>query len=329
MKGIIPPATRRAMLLGASGIALCRPALAQGDYPTRTVRIVIPFMPGGPMEPINRILADWLTRRLGQSFVIDNRPGATGTVGATMVSRSPPDGYTLLLSANTGMVVAPMVLRSAGYDPLRDFTPIALLQHYPLYLVVNPALPITDVPSFVAYLKANPGKANFTSPGTGSVGHLATATLMKLAGTEAQHVSFGGTVAGLLAIVRGDAHFALDSVGNAQQLVDEGKLRGIAVTGPLRNPRVPNLPTLMEAGFPEFQTEVWMGLFGPPGLPQPILWKISAATEECLADSDVRARLTALTFTPGGGGPEALVARIRKETPRWQEAVRMTGVRID
>ena len=194
---------------------------------------------------------------------------------------------------------------------------------------MNPALPITDVPSFIAYLKAHPGKANYTSPGTGSVGHLATATLMKLAGTEAQHVSFGGTVAGLLAIVRGDAHFALDSVGNAQQLVDEGKLRGIAVTGARRNPRVPDLPTLMEAGFPEFQTEVWMGLFGPPGLPAPILQSIGAATEECLADPDVRARLTALTFTPGGGGPAALIETIRAETSRWQEAVRLTGVRID
>jgi tripartite-type tricarboxylate transporter receptor subunit TctC len=227
------------------------------------------------------------------------------------------------------MVVAPLVLRTAGYDALRDFTPVALLQRYPLYLVVNPQLPIHDVPGFVAWLKANPGRANYTSPGTGSGGHLATAMLMRLAGTEAQHVSFGGTVAGLMAIIRGDAHFALDSVGNAQQLVEEGRLRGLAVTGPQRNPRVPHLPTLMEAGFPDFQTEIWMGLFGPPGLPPGILRRLGEETERCLADPDVRARLTALTFTPGGGGPEALVAAIRAETPRWAEAVRLTGVRID
>jgi tripartite-type tricarboxylate transporter receptor subunit TctC len=319
--------TRRLALLGAA--VLARPALAQAEYPNRPVRIVIPFMPGGPNEPLNRILAEWLTRRLGQPFVIDNRPGATGTVGANMVRNSPPDGHTLLFSANTGMVVAPLVLKSAGYDAVRDFTPIALLQRYPLYLVVNPQLPITDVKSFVAWLKANPGKANYTSPGTGSVGHLATATLMRLAGTEAQHVSFGGTVAGLLAIARGDAHFALDSVGNAQGLVDDGKLRGIAVSGTARNPRVPELPTLVEAGFPEFQTEVWMGLFGPPGLPAPILGKISRVTEECLADGDVRARLTALTFTPGGGGPEVLVRQIRKEQPIWMETIQAAGIRVD
>lgn len=319
--------TRRLALLGAA--LLARPALAQAGYPSRPVRIVVPFMPGGPNEPLNRILAEWLTRRLGQPFVIDNRPGATGTVSANMVRHSPPDGYTLLFSANTGMVVAPLVLKSGGYDAARDFTPIALLQRYPLYLVVNPQLPVTDVPSFVAYLKANPGRANYTSLGTGSVGHLATATLMRLAGAEAQHIPFGGTVAGLLAIARGDAHFALDSVGNAQGLVEEGRLRGIAVSGRERSPRVPNLPTLVEAGFPDFQTEVWMGLFGPPGLPAPVLGRLSRATEECLADPEVRARLTALTFTPGGGGPEALVRQIRAEQPIWMETIQAAGIRPD
>jgi tripartite-type tricarboxylate transporter receptor subunit TctC len=308
--------------------ALATPALAQSDaWPNRPVRIVIPYAPGGPNEPLNRILAEWLTRRFGQPFVIENRPGATGTVGAAAVARSAPDGYTLLYSANTGMVVAPLVLKNAGYDVLRDFTPIAVLQSYGLYLVVNPALPIHDMPSFVAYLKANPGKANYTSPGTGSGGHLASVMLLHHAGATAQHVSFGGTVAGLLAIVRGDAHFALDSVGNAQQLVDEGKLRGIALTGRERNPRVPTLPTLAEAGFPDFQTEIWMGLYAPPGLPAHILTPLSQAVEACLADADVRARLTALTFTPGGGGPAALVARVRAETPRWAEAARIADIR--
>lgn len=316
--------TRRTLL----GSALSSPALAQAEpWPSRPVRIVIPYAPGGPNEPLNRILAEWLTRRFGQPFVIENRPGATGTVGAAAVARSAPDGYTLLYSANTGMVVAPLVLKNAGYDVLRDFTPIAVLQSYGLYLVVNPALPIHDVASFVAYLKANPGKANYTSPGTGSGGHLASVMLLHHAGATAQHVSFGGTVAGLLAIVRGDAHFALDSVGNAQQLVDEGKLRGIALTGRERNPRVPALPTLAEAGFPDFQADIWMGLYAPPGLPAHILAPLSEAVEACLADTDVRARLTALTFTPGGGGPAALVARVRAETPRWVEAARIADIR--
>jgi tripartite-type tricarboxylate transporter receptor subunit TctC len=308
---------------------LATPALAQSDWPNRPVRIVIPFMPGGPMEPINRILADWLTRRFGQPFVIDNRPGATGTVGAAAVARAAPDGYTLLLSANTGMVVAPLVLRNVGYDTLRDFTPIALLQSYGLYLLVNPQLPIRDVESFVAHARANPGKLNYTSPGTGSGGHLATAMLCQLAGIDAQHISFGGTVAGLLAIVRGDAHFALDSVGNAQPLVDEGKLRGIAVTGQSRNPRVPEIPTLAERGFPDFQAEIWMGLYAPRDLPPAILAPLSEACEACLANPEVRARLLALTFTPGGGGPQAVTSRIRAELPRWAEAARRLEIRSE
>ena len=318
--------TRRALLTA--------PLLAAGPvraetWPARPVRIVIPFAPGGPMEPINRILADWLTCRFGQPFVIDNRPGATGTIGAAAVARSAPDGYTLLLTANTGMVVAPLVLRNAGYEALRDFTPIALLQSYGLYLVVNPQVPARDVPGFLAWLKANPGRANYTSPGTGSGGHLATAMMLHHAGATAQHVSFGGTVAGLLAIARGDAHFALDSVGNAQGLVDEGKLRGLAVTGRTRNPRVPGLPTLAEEGFPDFPHEIWMGLFAPAGLPAAILGPLSEATEACLADAEVRSRLTRLTFSPGGGGPAALASRIAEETPLWAEAARIAGIGVN
>jgi tripartite-type tricarboxylate transporter receptor subunit TctC len=318
---------RRRALLAAPFLA---PGLARAEsWPNRPVRIVIPFAPGGPNEPLNRILADWLTRRFGQPFVIDNRPGATGTIGIAAVARAAPDGYTLLFTANTGMVVAPLVLRNAGYEALRDFTPIALLQSYGLYLVVNPQVPARDVPSFVAWLKANPGRANYTSPGTGSGGHLATAMMLHHAGATAQHVSFGGTVAGLLAIARGDAHFALDSVGNAQGLVDEGKLRGLAVTGRARNPRVPELPTLAEVGFPDFQHEIWMGLFAPAGLPPAILAALSEATEACLADPEIRARLERLTFTPGGGGPAVLAGRIAEETPLWAAAARIADIRIE
>lgn len=317
---------RRALLAAP----LLAPRLGRAEtWPNRPVRIVIPFAPGGPNEPLNRILADWLTRHFGQPFVIDNRPGATGTIGCAAVARSAPDGYTLLFTANTGMVVAPLVLKNAGYEASRDFTPIALLQSFGLYLVVNPQLPVRDVPSFIAWLKANPGQANYTSPGTGSGGHLATAMMLHQAGATAQHVSFGGTTAGLLAIARGDAHFALDSVGNAQGLVDEGKLRGLAVTGRMRNPRIPELPTLAEIGFTDFQHEIWMALFAPAGLPQTILGSLSEATEACLADPEVRARLIRLTFTPGGGGPVVLASRIAEETPLWAEATRIANIRIE
>ena len=319
-------ATRRAILAAP---LLAAPALAQAPpWPDRPVRIVIPFAPGGPNEPISRILADWLTRRFGQPFVIDNRPGATGTVGAAQVARAAPDGYTLLLSANTGMVVAPLVLPNAGYDARRDFTPVALLQRYGLYLVVSPALGVRDLDGFIAQARAHPGQLNYTSPGTGSGGHLATATLCQFTGIDAQHISFGGTVAGLLAIVRGDAHFALDSVGNAQALVDEGKLRGLAITDAVRNPRLPEVPTFREKGIPDFPAEIWMGLYAPRGLPDAILARLSEACESCLADPAVRARLLALSFTPGGGGPGAVTAQIRAETPGWAEALRRVELRV-
>jgi len=306
---------------------LLLPALARASaWPDKPVRIVIPYAPGGPNEPLNRILAEWLTRRLGQPFVIDNRPGATGTVGAQQVMRAAPDGATLLYSANTGMVVAPLLLKSAGYDAAADFTPVAVAQSYGLYIVVGAQLPIRSLDDLIAYAKARPGQLNYTTPGTGSVGHLATASFCRLAGIEMQHVSFGGTTAGLLAIVRGDAHVAFDSVGNAQALVEDGKLRGIAVTSAARNPRVPAIPTVTELGFPWFPSEVWMGLYAPPRLPAPILERLSAEVEACLADSDVRARLEGLGFTPGGGGPGEVTRRVLAERPGWIAAMKLTGL---
>jgi len=307
---------------------LLLPGLARASaWPDKPVRIVIPFAPGGPNEPLNRILAEWLTRRLGQPFVIENRPGATGTVGAQQVMRAAPDGATLLYSANTGMVVAPLLLKSAGYDAARDFTPVAVAQSYGLYIVVGAQLPIRSLDELIAYAKARPDQLNYTTPGTGSVGHLATASFCRLAGIEMQHVSFGGTTAGLLAIIRGDAHVAFDSVGNAQALVEEGKLRGIAVTSAERNPRVPGIPTASELGFPWFPSEVWMGLYAPPGLPEPILRKLSAEVEACLADNDVRGRLQGLGFTPGGGGPGEVTRRILQERPGWVAAMELAGLR--
>ena len=302
-------------------------ARAQGRWPDKPVRIVIPFAPGGPTEPMNRIAAEWLTRRFGQPFVIENRPGATGTVGAQAVMRSAPDGYTLLYSPNTGMVVAPLLLKSAGYDAAKDFTPIAIMQRYGLYIVVSSALPIRSFEDFVAYAKARPGQLFYTSPGTGSVGHLATATFCKLAGIEMNHISFGGTVAGLMAVIRGDAFVQFDSVGNSQQLVEEGKLRGLAVTSDARNPRAPNVPTLKELGFPYFPSEVWMGMYAPPGLPDAILQPLSAAVEECLADENVRARMEGLGFTAGGGGPQAVPRQVLAERPGWIEAMALAGLK--
>ncbi len=316
-------ATRRRLLGAAFAATASGGARANPAWPNQPVRIVLPFAPGGPFEPISRIVAGWFSSRFGQPFVIDNRPGATGTIGAAAVARSAPDGYNLLLTSNSSIVVAPLVLRTAGIDPMKDFAPISVLQSYGLYLVVNPSVPAHDVAGFVAYARANPGVLNYTSPGIGSGGHLATEMFCRLAGIDAQHVGFSGPGAGLVAISRGDAHFALDSVGSAQGFVAEGRLRGLALTGTQRSAVVPDVPTFAEAGFPDFQAEIWMGLWGPARLPTPIVDRLSEACDACLSDPQVRERLLANSFTPGGGGAEAVNARIRAERPKWVEAARL------
>jgi tripartite-type tricarboxylate transporter receptor subunit TctC len=308
-------------------LALPLVARAQARWPDKAVRIIVPFTPGGPYEPLNRLFTEWMTRRFGQPFLIENRPGATGTIGAQAVMRAAPDGYTLLNSANTGMVVAPLVLKAAGYDPVRDFTPVGILQRYGLYIVISSALPIRNVAEFVAYAKARPGQLFYSSPGTGSVGHLAAASFCKLAGIEMNHISFGGVTQGVTAVMRGDAFTQFDSVGNSQQLVEEGKLRGLAVTSETRNPRVPDVPTLKELNFPWFPSEVWMGLYAPPGLPEHILQPLNAAVEEFLADPAVRGRLEGVGFTPGSGGPQALTKQILAERPGWVDAMELAGVK--
>jgi len=310
-------------------LALPLVAQAQGQprWPDKPVRIIVPFTPGGPYEPLNRLFTEWMTRRFGQPFVIENRPGATGTIGAQAVLRSPPDGYTLLNSANTGMVVGPLVLKAAGYDAARDFTPIGILQRYGLYIIVSSALPIRNVAEFIAYAKARPGQLFYSSPGVGSVGHLAAASFCRIAGIELNHAPFPGVTQGVTAVMRGDAFTQFDSVGNSHQLVEEGKLRGLAVTSDTRNPRVPDVPTLKELGFPWFPSEVWMGLYGPPGMPEPILQTLNTAVDEFLADPAVRGRLEGVGFTPGGGGPQGMIKQILAERPGWVEAMDRAGVK--
>lgn len=335
MLGPIWPATRRTVLLGAAGTAVARPALAQSDYPTRTVRIVIPFMPGGPMEPINRILADWLTRRLGQPFVVDNRPGATGTVGATMVSRSPPDGYTLLLSANTGMVVAPMVLRSAGYDPLRDFTPITGVAQVPNVLVMNPEAAdrfgVKSVADLVAFAKKNPGKLNYGSGGNGSAGHLAGEMFKAQAGVFMVHIPYGGGNPAQLALLSGQVDLNFDNLASASANIKAGKLRALAVTTAKRSPAVPELPTIAESGgaLAGFDIHTWFGLFGPARLPAEVTGKLNKAFVEALASPELKARLATLMAEPMPSTPDQFGAFVRAELAKYEGVVKRSGAKVD
>jgi tripartite-type tricarboxylate transporter receptor subunit TctC len=322
---------RRALgLAAAAGTAAlggaARPARAANGWPTRPVRIVVPFAPGGPSDTHARLVAEHMARALGQPFVVENRAGATGAIGTTTVMRAEPDGHTLLFTTNSSHVLGPLLTRAPAFDPTRDFTDIALHSTFPFYLLVHPALPVRGAGELVAHAKANPGRLNYSSPGIGAGGHLMAELFRMRTGIEATHVPYSGAGPATRALVGGEVQFCFDSVGTAQPLVAEGHLRGLAVTGARRVAAVPEVPTLTEAGISGAEAELWLGLFGPARLPRPVQEALNAELGRYLAPPETRARLAAGAYEPAGGSPEALTARIAGETERWAEVVRFANL---
>lgn len=319
-------AQRRMLLSAAMGAALGLPAAprAQGvpGWPTRPVRIIIPFSPGGPTDTYARLLAEHLAQAFGQPFVAENRAGATGAIASSMVARSAPDGYTLLFASNSSHVLGPLMTATPPFDPLRDFTPVSLVVSCPFYLLVDPRLPIRTIREFVDYAKARPGELNFGSPGVGSGGHLVAELFLKRAGLNAVHVPFGGAGQVMVAAAGGQVQFAFDSVGTAQSLVDDGKLRGLGVTSEMRQAPVPDVPTFVEAGYRDFTPSLWFGLLGPAGLPAPLVAAMNGEVDRFLKLPGTMDRLRRTAFDAEGGPPARLSARIEGDIGIWGEVAR-------
>jgi tripartite-type tricarboxylate transporter receptor subunit TctC len=319
---------RRGVLgLAAVGAALAAaPARAADWRPTRPVRVIVPFAPGGPSDTHARLVAEHMGRAFGHPFVVENRAGATGAIGTTAVARAEPDGYTLLFTTNSSHVLGPLLTRTPAFDPRRDFTDIGLHSTFPFYLLVHPSLPVRSASELVAYLKENPGKLNFSSPGIGSGGHLMMELFRMRTGTEATHVPYGGAGPAISALMAGQVQFCFDSVGTAQPMVADGRLRGLAVTSRQRVPAVPDVPTLAEAGIPGAEAELWLGLFGPPRMPTAVQEALNAELNRYLALPETRERLASSAYEPAGGPPQTLTALIAGETERWAEVVRFANL---
>jgi tripartite-type tricarboxylate transporter receptor subunit TctC len=244
------------------------------NYPNHAVRVVVPFPPGGPTDTYARILADKLQTALGQSFVVENKPGATGIIGTSFVANAPADGYTLLFGANSSHVISSLLQPQRPLDPLRVFRPLSMLLSFPLYLLLNNDVPAESVADLVALGKAQPGKLNMGSVGTGGAGHLAVEMFNKVAGISAVHVPYNGVSPAQVGLMAGEIE---ESIAGSQTLVDAGKLRGIAVTGRERSPALPNVPTLKETGYDGFEDlVVCLGMLAPAGTPEPIAKKLEA-----------------------------------------------------
>lgn len=314
-------------LLCALCVVLMGPAWAQ-DYPARPVKVMIPFPPGGPTDVLARLVAQKLSESLGQPFVVENRPGGTGTIASGAVSKSAPDGYTLLV-ASTSSHISPFLLRNSGIDPMKDFTAVANLATLPFYYVINPQVPAQNLQEFVALAKQKPGSLNFASPGSGSGGHLCTEMFMRATGVKMTHIPYKGAAPAVQGLIGGETQFICDSISTSHPHVKSGKLRGLAVAAPKRMEAAAEVPTTVESGLPELQISLWFAVFGPPGMPAAITQKLNREINRVLDTPEVRARIVAIGGEYSPNTVDQFNAFLRVELPRWAQVIQETGVKVD
>lgn len=322
---------RRLAALGAALLAaLAAPTAgwSADAYPTRPIRMIVPFPPGGPTDLVARVLAESMGTDLGQTIVIENRPGANGNVGTEAVAKAEGDGYTLLYNTSA-VAISPALYPKLGYDIRRDLVPVCLTATVPLVLAIHPAIPAKTVAEFIAYVKANPGKLSFASTGIGSVTHLGAALFMKASGIEAVHVPFRGSAPALTAMSGNHVQFMTDTVNSAYPLINGGQLRGLAVLGTKRVSVVPDLPTLAEAGMADFEIGAWQGLMAPAGTPKAIVDRINAAAVKALASAPVREKLAIQGATILSSTPAAYGQYIEAEIARWGVVVKESGAKAE
>jgi tripartite-type tricarboxylate transporter receptor subunit TctC len=312
-----------AALVAAAGTA------AQATFPSHGARLVVPFPPGGPLDAVGRAIAQKLTEAWGQSVVVDNRPGAGGNIGADLVAKSAPDGYTIVMGALSTHAVNPSLYPSMPYDAVKDFAPITLVAVTPNVLVVNPSLPVNSVQELVAYAKARPGKLSFGSGSNGSAGHLAGELFKVDAGIDMVHIPFKGGAPATQALLAGDTQLMFDNLANAMPQVKAGKLRALAVTTAERSKLAPDLPTMAEAGLKGFDISTWFGLLAPAGTPPDVIARWNADVTRILAAPDMRERLAAQGAESAPTTPAAFGAFIRAELAKYAHIVKASGAKVD
>ena len=322
------------LLLLAPFIAAAFPALAyaQSDshkYPLKPVRWIVPFAPAGPTDLMSRAVAEKLSQRLGQQFVVDNRPGAGGNIGAEVVAHSAPDGYTLMIGHVGTHAINVSLYPKLAFDPVRDFTPITLIATLPLALVIHPSLPVKDAKELIAYAKARPGQLNFASAGNGGPTHLTGELLKTSAHIDIVHVPYKGNAAALLDLVAGRVQMMFSNLLTSMPHVRAGKLRAIAISSPKRTPQAPDLPTIAESGLPGFSSVPWYGVLGPAGLPRTIVDRLNTEIAQALAQPDMRERFVSHGIDLQASTPAEFAALIKSEVVKWRKVVREAGAKVD
>jgi tripartite-type tricarboxylate transporter receptor subunit TctC len=313
--------------LAALLLAIAAASVAAQPWPSRPVRIVVPYPPGGTVDVVARTVAQQLSTQVGQQFVIENRAGASGTLGSEAVAKSVPDGYTLLCNASI-FVINPFIMERVPFDVVKDFTAIVNIGQVPLLVAAHPALPAPSLKEFVALARAEPGRYSFATSGIGSAGHLTVEMLRREAGLQSMLiVPYKGTGPALTDLIGGQVHVMADPMPSSFPHVKAGRLKALAQTGKMRAPFLTDVPTVAESGFPGFEMVSWYGLWGPAGLPPQVARTLAAETAKAIAAPLVQERLASQGFIADGSGPEAFLAYIKAEMAKYDKVVREAKIR--
>ena len=316
------------IVAGLAAILLAAAAFAQ-SYPTKPIRLIVPFAAGGGNDNVARLVGKSLSDSLGQQMVIDNRPGAGGVLGAELAAKSPPDGYTLFLGGVGSHAINPNLHERLPYDPVRDFAPVILLASAPLILVLHPSVPADSIREFIALARAKPGQLNYASNGNGSSSHLAAVMFEAMAGVAIVHVPYKGLSPALTDLLSGRVQLMFSSVVAILPHIKAGKLRSLAVTGSKRLSSMPELPTVAESGLIGYEASSWYGVLAPAGTPKEIIARLNAETVKALEQPEVRNSLLAEGAEPIGGPPEKFAAHIKSENERLGKLIRDAKIRLE
>ena len=311
-------------------LAFCLPATALAQaYPAKPVRLLLAFPPGGPTDINARVFAQKLSEQMNQQVVVDNKPGAGGNLAAAEAAKAPADGYTVFYNTSA-ITIAPALYSSIQYDPVRDYAPVALAATVPLVLAIHPGVPAKNLQEFLAFAKANPGKLNYASSGTGTITHLAAALFAAQMGLQMQHIPYKGSAPALVDVVGGQTQLMIDTISTVLPYARDHRLRPLAIAVTRRSAQLPEVPTLEEAAnLPGFEMSAWQGVVVPAATPKEIVARLNAEVNKALQNADLRARLAAGGSEPLGGTPEQYAAYIRSELLRWTKVVKDAGAKVD
>lgn len=313
-------------ILSATAVALAAPALAADAYPDRTVRVVVPFPPGGSTDIIGRVVAEHLSKSLDQTFIVENKSGAGGNIGMEYTARAKPDGYTLVVGAPQTLIINRMLYKDITNNPVDDLTPVAIVAAVPNVMTVNNDVPADSLQAFIDYAKARPGELNYASPSLGSTAQLSSEILKHLADIDVRHIPYRGSAPGITALIGGEVEMMIDNLPSSLSFIKAGSVRALAVTSPERVDSLPDVPTMEEAGLKGFVTQGWFGILAPKGTPDAVVQKLNKEINAMLKSPEILERLEGLGAIPQGGDTDWANAHIKAETQLWEDAISHAGI---